>query len=265
MRIPYAFRPAVRASIWTLAVIGVVTAFITLPVWLSVTFASFTLAAGWFADRAVYRLRFGLFHAGMELLTKQNERLGFLWGWGIYRGHKLPQIAILFDTRKKAALAYATLRTWAFRKYVDRHRDIMVSVVWEGGPRYTAFLYPGKRAALKEQLLRQLRSNLGGDTTPEKGFELVPFLSNSADYSDRPEMLTLMQELRTARTVLVNTAYVRDNRPVAYARRSFHTSIEVLDRATLSPTRLEHHVAWRNPKDLPEELIQRCRSIDLEA
>jgi hypothetical protein len=264
MKLPARFRRPLRIAVWGFSIAGIVSSLVSLQPAFALPIGLLCLLLALVSERAVFQYPFFFFHAGWELLQSPNERLGVLWGIGEFDGDPVPTISLLFDTKKKAAFAYKALRTWTLGKYVDRHQDIRLTVVLEGNQRYSVFIYPGDRVLAAVVAHNQVAADLPPQSEPVPKLEARPYFFNPADYSTRPKMKILIESLHTYDRIFMNTAYLRADRPIAYAKRAVRLeAFKVISRADVLPSMLESLIQWHDVNEATPELVERLKSVKL--
>jgi hypothetical protein len=244
-----------------LTLASIILAFFTLPPYISAPFAIMCVLVSWLANRLVYKYHQILIHAGVDLLEEKNLRLGFLWGKSEMKGKLYPELNILYENERAAKLAYEILRTWNFGSIVDLKGNIEISFIEEKGTKYSIFLYPGERKRLRN--IAEILTIKGLPSNSEvESIEMKPFFHNCADYLNTPDMIEFFNTIRKVGILFLNTAYVKNDRPVEYAKRCIKlTKMNFLERRELTPDKIEYHYKWFDTKTTAPNLVKRVSEI----
>jgi len=265
MKLHHKYRLITKWSIHFLTGLGIVLAFFTLPPFVSAPIAIVGAVASWFAAKLIYNYPYCFVHSGIDLLVENNSRIGFCWSKIKLRDKMYPELDILYETRRVAKLAYRILRSWNFNSYTDEEENIIVSFVDEGRAKYSVFIYPGERQPLKSDIETSALAELDPNSEVELIHEIKPFLHNSADYSERPEMLKFIDSLQDEACLLLNTCYVKENIPVPYAKRRLRlNNFKFFKRQELAPAMIEYHQKWEDPNESITAIVQRVSKIKLQ-
>jgi len=259
------YKPLVKWGIRVLTALSIILGFFAFPAAVAVPFAVLCAVAGWLANNILFRHPYILVHAGTDLIMEErNARIGFVWSKRDLRGRFYPELSVLYETRRAAKFAYSVFRSWNNNRYIDEAGNIVVSVVHESGRKYTVFLYPGARAHFKEQVQAGFFERLPADSEPYLASEMKPFYFNSADYSDRPEMMEFFEWVRGQEEMLLNSCYVRQNTPVPYARHPLRIQVpDFHERSELTRDMIEYHKAWDDPNKACPETVARVSELSV--
>lgn len=266
MKLNWKYRSYIKWLMFLVIVVPVVLAFFTLPLMISVPFAIFCALASWLAPKLIFRYPQIFIHSGIPLVDELNKRIAFIWCKAPFNGQLRSELGILYETREAAKTAYQILRSWNFGAFIDSESNIVVSFVYEGSSKYSIVLYPGERQKVKDYIRSSTLAELEPSSEVDIVAEMKPYMVNCADYTDRPEMLEFIESLKGNDVLLLNTFYLKDNEPIAYAKRGLQLKhINFLKRENLSSGTLEFHLRWKDPNKECPDTVERVREIKISA
>jgi len=174
-------------------------------------------------------------------------RLGFSWFCEEEDNQKIPGFSISFEKKYDAKHAYSILKSWNYGGYKDTNRNISVNFINECNNKYSVFVYPGDRIYREKQIISSLKNEFPSNSEFIINNKLYIWIQNCSDYSNKPEMLEVFELIKESGKVLINTAYVVDNKIKFYAKRNFLIEvIRFIKRQELTDTDLETKHIWED-------------------
>jgi hypothetical protein len=213
------------------------------------------------ANKIIYRFNIVWVHPTWNIQL-MNLWLGGAWFSEDIDGISKTGLALLYEKKPAAKDIYRMLRSWTNGKLNDVNGDIKISLVRESKTKYTIIIFPGKRIVSRSMLEKAAKNKFPKNSEININ-ELMPFITICVDYSNKPHIIDLINNLQHERYLLLTTLYVKDEKIVEYSKSFIRAyGFRVVERDQLNSNELEYHTCWNDPKKKFPVLYSRVKLLE---
>ncbi|WP_229652727.1 hypothetical protein, partial [Vibrio parahaemolyticus] len=241
------YKKLVKVLLVVFPILSIATAFLSLPLVLSLPLAVLITTIPLILDRFVFRYK--VLHV-MPMPTNDMlvHRLGTSWITNNTETMEGLGIVVIFKYKQVAKDAYNMLKAWNYGKVIDLSENISFNVVREQGGTYSAFLYAGDRLdSIKAS--EALAKDRHGSNAKIAMSVAKFYMQFSFDYSDSDLKTKCVESLPYIDELHLNVGYVRDGEIVMYSKRGFRLKkFSLTDRVDVPDGTIESLNEWISPE-----------------
>ncbi|HDY7832382.1 hypothetical protein ACXIU6_22570 [Vibrio parahaemolyticus] len=241
------YKKLVKVLLVVFPLLSIATAFLSLPLVLSLPIAILITTIPLILDRFVFNYK--VLHI-MPMPTNDMlvHRLGTSWVADNIETMEGLGIVILFKYKHVAKDAYGMLKAWNYGKVIDPSENISFNVVREQGSTYSAFLYAGDRldSIIASEALAKERHGSNAKIAMSVAKFYMQF---SFDYSESELKTKCVESLPYVDELHLNVGYARDGEIVMYSKRGFRLKkFSLRDRVDVPDGTIESLNEWISPE-----------------
>ena len=247
-----------------LTIMGVLMSFIALNIYLAVPFALIGALVPWVCSKIIYSVPI-LWIMPMTTVETFSNQLGvFLFEEDWRKNEVVPGLGLIYENKYAAKESYSVLRSWNYGCYIDKKKNICVSMVDEGDNCYTVFVYPGLRPASRSVVETEAKKYYEDVKIEPEVRTVHLWHATPIDARNDPKKKAVIKKIENGSILLLNTFYATKSGIKKYAKKTIVLkSVKYSLRSNLPVNSIEYHQKWYDGKIKYPDTAKRCKELEV--